>query len=122
MLKGQLLLCSVGAQRDMEVCSVGAQRFQRHDLCQRRFHTSPPFFVAALGVVTDLQRLLERRGTVLTQEDVHCLFPLAKPFLALHHHRPANMRVIPFPVVHALPPFLAMVLRKRYDSSPVSMM
>src|ERR1035437_1052312 len=122
MLKEQLLFCFSGTQSDMEICPVGAQRFQRNDLGQRSLHTPCPFFVAALGLVTDLQRPLERCYAVLTQKDVDSVFPLAKPFLALHHHCPTNVRVIPFLVVHALPPFFAIVLRKRYDSSPVSMM
>ena len=61
MLKRKLFLCFTGPKSDLELCSVGTQTFQRHDLGQPGFHAPPAFVVAGLGLVTDLQRPLERR-------------------------------------------------------------
>jgi hypothetical protein len=57
--------------------------------------------------------LLECRFLVFALEDVNGFFPGAESLFAFDHYRPAQLRVIPLLTRHALPPFLAMVLRKR---------
>src|ERR1700679_1151059 len=103
----------------MELCPVNAQGLKGHDLGKSVLDSSSSLFMNVLSLVTDLQRPLERCRAIIAQEDVDRLCPSAVPFLALHHHCPAKVGVIPFPVGHALPPFFASVLRNRYDSSPV---
>src|SRR5271157_5596277 len=113
MFERQMFRGFAVAQPDLELGLVGAQAVQSHNLCQPAFHPSPSFIVAVLCPMTDLQRPLEGRIAILTQKDMDGLFPSAQPFLAVHHHGPTNLSVIPLLAVHTLPPFLASVLRNR---------
>src|SRR6516162_378374 len=102
-----------GAEPDFELGSVAAQASESDDLSQPGLYFSPVFGVDVLAQPSDLQSLLEGCLLIFAKEDVDRIFPLSQPLFACHHHRPAQLRVIPLFTPHALPPFLAMVLRKR---------
>src|SRR2546422_6991959 len=95
---------------------------QLHHFRKAFFDPPTPFQVITFLTPADLECMLEGGGVIRTQEHVDGLFPTAQPFFSLHHHRPTQVRSIPFFRVHLLPPFFSNVLRKRYDSVPVSMM
>src|SRR5450755_1618336 len=98
----------------MEFRPVPAQAIPSHNLGQPAFHPPTPLIVAALCLMADLDGTLESRIVIVTQKDVDRLLPVAQPFLALHHHSPTDLGVIPLLAVHALPPFfLSSVLRNR---------
>src|SRR5271166_3581559 len=67
--------------------------------------------------------MLKGRILILARKDVNGLFPTAQALPAFDHHRPTNLCPKPFLWPHPLPPFFfSSVLRKRYESVPVSMM
>ena len=64
-------------------------------------------------LASDLQSLLEGSLLNFAEKDVDCLFPRPQPLFAFRHRSPTQLRLIPLLACHALPPFRAMVPRKR---------
>jgi hypothetical protein len=77
VFKRQALRRSGRSQHDLKFRLIGTQTIQPHNLGQPAFHPPPPFLMAMLGLVADLQRPLECRIPVVTQKDVHGLLPVA---------------------------------------------
>jgi hypothetical protein len=56
---------------------IGAQAIQLDNLGQPAFHPTPPFVMAVLSLVADLQRPLECRIVIVTLKNVYRLLSLA---------------------------------------------
>jgi len=113
VLEGQAFPCAAQPKTDFEAGFVAAEAVESYDLCKSGFDFPSPFFVKLLSLSADSQRLLECRFLVFALEDVNCFFPGAESLFAFHHHCLEQLRVIPRLTGHFLPPFRAMVLRKR---------
>ena len=113
MLEGQALLGFAGTKPGLELGLVAAQAIESYELRQPGFYRSTAFVVNILTPLADLECPLKGRLLIFAEEDVDCLFPLPLPLFAFHHRSPTQLRLIPLLACHALPPFRAMVPRKR---------
>jgi hypothetical protein len=52
--------------------------------------------------MADLECTLESRIVIVTKKDVDRLLPATQPFLALHHHSPTDLGVIPLLAVQGV--------------------
>jgi len=99
---------------------VGAQAIELDHFGQSLLDQPSAFFVVVFVLSADQESLLEGGLAILTEEDVNRLLPLRSPCLPSTITPSADARNTI--AASCLAAFPCQVLRKRYESLPVSMM